>query len=252
MITDASSLRMKANGHQYPFCVAHQTFPFLFVLLFLGYGFTASSAPVEEIRNAQQLMEKGSPQEALDALKELQVDHPESPEVRFGIGCAWFMLAETAAAAGNMEEAKKDYQEARTAFDALLHDENVTIAREAMYNRANCTLREAATIDATQQYADAVAALRRAVEAYEAGVKQYPDHEGMRTNLAHARFQLKQLLQNPPPEQEQQDKQPPEEQPPIPDSTFIDNPTTDISGAHVKPDGNTAILVLPDKTGGQP
>ena len=199
LISNATSCHMKSNRQRSPFYVAYQTFSFLFMLLFLGYGFTASSAPVEEIRNAQQLMEKGSPQEALDALKELQVDHPESPEVRFGIGCAWFMLAETAAAAGNMEEAKKDYQEARNAFDALLHDENVSIAREATYNRANCTLREAATVDTAQQYADAVAALRRAVEAYEAGVKQYPDHEGMRTNLAHARFQLNQLLQNPPP-----------------------------------------------------
>lgn len=223
----------------------------VYILAFLlGCNCLAYAAPVEAIREAQQLMEQGAVQEALDALKELQVDYPESPEVRFGIGCAWFMLAEAATTAGNVEEAKKAYQESRTAFDALLHEENTFIAREAMYNRSNCTLREAATIDATQQYADAVAALRRAVEAYETGVEQYPDHEGMRANLAHARFQLKQLLQNPPPEQEQQDQQPPEEQPPAVMSLF-NQVSTGIPGAKTESEENTARLVLPEDKGGQ-
>ena len=226
----------------------------LFLILFFSClitGTVAYAAPVDTIRDAQHLMEQGAAQEALDTLKELQVDYPESPEVRFGIGCAWFMLAEAATTAGNVEEAKKAYQESRTAFDALIHNENTGIAREAMYNRANCTLREAATIDTAQQYADAVAALRRAVEAYESGLEQYPEHEGMHANLEHARFQLKQLLQNPPPEQEQQDQQPPEEEPPAVMSLF-GQVNTSIPGAEAKSEDNTAILVLPEKTGGQP
>ena len=220
------------------------------MLLFLGYGCLASAAPVEAIRDAQQLMEQGAPQEALDALKELQVDYPESPEVRFGIGCAWFLLGEAAVASGNLEEAQKAYQESRTAFDALLHDPNAGIAREAAYNRANCTLRVAAAIDATQQYGEAVAAWRLAVEAFENGLEQYPEHEGMAANLAYARYQLKQLLQNPPPEQEQQDQQ--QDQPPPAVMSLFNKVGTGIPGAKARSEENTAVLELPDKKGGQP
>ena len=221
-------------------------------ILFLLLGCTCMTyaAPVDAIRNAQRLMEQGAAQEALDALKELQVDYPESPELRFGIGCAWFMLAENHAAAGNREKAQKAYQESRTAFDALIHEDNISLASAASYNRANCTLREAATIDADQQYADAVAALRRAVAAFEAGTEQYPDHEGMRANLEHARYQLKQLLQNPPPEEEQEEQQE-EESPPAVMSLF-NQVNTGIPGATAKSEENTAILVLPDQKGDQP
>ncbi|MCK5863252.1 MAG: hypothetical protein KAH38_12260, partial [Candidatus Hydrogenedentes bacterium] len=143
-------------------------------------------------------------------------------------------------AENKVEEAETAYQEALTSFDALLHDENTAVARESAFNRANCLLRKASMIDSTQNYGEAVAALRLAVEAYETGAEKYPDHEGIRSNLVHTRFQLKQLLQNPAEQEEQ-----PEQQPPPTLVSIFNNVKTEVPGANAAYEDNTAILTMP-------
>ena len=166
------------------------------------------------IYKAQEQLEAGEVERALEIFQELRVDYPEAKELRFGIGCAWFLKGEQHIAGGAMEEAAAAFAEARSCFDALLNDENANIAREATFNRANSLTREAMLIDPAMDYDSAVAALRASVEAYEKGLEQYPDHAAMRQNLEHVRYQLKQLLQRAPEQQEEQQQQPPDQQPP--------------------------------------
>ena len=211
----------------------------------------AVAVPVKEIRQAQTLMDQGAPGEALDMLKELLVDYPESPEVRFSVGCAWFMLGGKHMAEGNVEEAQKAYKAAKSAFDALLLRNDGVISREATFNRANCAAMEAMTYDPQRQYGEAMAALRRAVDAYENGLKEYPDHEGMQANLDHVRLQLKQLLQNTPPEEEQQEEQPPETPPPPVFSRF-GSAATKLPDMEAAYEDDTARLIKRDVKEGKP
>ena len=214
----------------------------------------ATAVPVQDIRAAQQQMEQGAAAEALETLQELLVDHPQSPEVRFSIGCAWFMLGDQQKDAGDVEAAQQAYSEARAVFDALLTHENAAIAREAAFNRANCLAREADMIEQTGDYGETVEALRRAAKAYETGLNEYPVHEQMRANHDHVRFRLKQLLQNPPPEEEQdeQDKQEQEQPDTPPLMSYFGFTETDIPGAQAVSEDNIAILEFQGRSEARP
>lgn len=214
-------------------------------LLVVLAGASSSARSLERgIMEAQELLEAGKVGPALEMLQELRVDYPDAGELRFGIGCAWFAMGEQQAARGDVEEAEGAYAEARSAFGALVHDAKPRLAREAVYNHANCLAREAMLIDPDLDYAGAVAAFRRAVEAYESAIETYPNHAGTRQNLDHVRFQLKRLLQNPPDEQAQPD-QPPSTPPTV--YSLFGMVDTQLPGAHAEHEDNTAILVLPDR-----
>jgi tetratricopeptide (TPR) repeat protein len=208
-----------------------------------------AALPAKDIQEAQKMIEAGDPGGALERLQELQVDYPESPEIRFAMACSWFFKGEQALEQGAAPDAAAAFGEAKALFDALRQGQPAPIAREAAFNRANCLLREAQLIDGAQDYAGAVAALRSAVEAFELGIKQYPDHEGMRQNLDYTRYTLKQLLQNPPAGQDQQ--QPSDQPSPAVISRF-NTANTQLPNAKVQYEDNTAILVIPQKEGGKP
>ena len=211
----------------------------------------AAAVPADAIRAAQQRMETDAPAEALDALRELLVDYPESPEIRFSMGCAWLLLGDQHARSGNIPDAQEAYGEARAIYDTLAGHEHAIIAREAIFNRANVLLREADIIEQADDYQQTVSAWRRAVDAYEYGLAKYPDHADMQTNHAHARWRLKQLLQNPPPEEEQeQQEEEQQETPDTPPPTLVsrfDDVSTWLPGAQAFGEDNIAVLQLPDR-----
>ncbi len=218
----------------------------------LSLSSTALSAvPFQALRAGQDLLEQGDAAKALEHFQELQVDYPDVGEVRFGLGCAWYMKAEQQLETGAVPEALASYAEARTAFDALLSNDNALVAREAAFNRANCLAREAAAVNPSE-YEEAKAALRRAVEAYETGLERYPDHAGMKQNLEHLRFLLKQLLQNPPEQEPQNEEKEPPDQPPPSILSRFGAVSTQLPGAQTKQEDNTAILIMPDASEARP
>lgn len=214
-----------------------------------GYG-----AGIEEtVRAAGGLLEKGDAEAALTLLKEAQVDYPDAAALRFGIACAQYVKGERLSESGTPEEAKAAFDEARSLFSALAGDPDPRIAREAVFNGANTVAREALAAAGAGDHAAAVAALRSAVSAYEAGLARYPDHAGMRQNLDHVQLKLKELLQNPPQQEEQKDQQeqqPPEKQPEI--VSLFGGASTELPGAQARVEENTAYLVPPQKQEQQP
>lgn len=204
----------------------------------------------QSILKAGDLLGKGDADAALNLLKEAQVDHPESPELRFGVACALFVKGETLAKSGAAEEAGKAFDEAHSLFNGLAGDPNPRIAREAVFNAANTTAREAlALVDGQDQNA-AIAALRNAVKEYETGLSRFPDHEDMRRNLDHIQLKLKELLKNSQEQQEQKEEQPKQEEQPKILSRF-GQAATDLPGASAQVNGNTAVLILPKPQEGE-
>lgn len=219
-----------------------------FILLAAGSGYAAGLE--QTVRNAGGLLKKGDADAALDLLREAQVDHPEAAELRFGVACALFVKGETLAESGATEEAKAAFGEAHSLFNGLTNDSNPRIAREAVFNAANTTAREALALGGGPDRNAAIAALRNAVREYETGLARFPDHDGLRQNLDHVQLKLKELLQSSQEQQEQQEEQqPPEDQPKL--ISRFGQAMTDLPGATAQVDGNTAILVPPTTQEGE-
>ncbi len=228
-----------------------RAFIIIIIVITSATSSTAGMSLAQGINTAQEQLEAGEVERALEIFQELRVDYPQAQEPRFGIGCAWFMKGEQHIAGGAPEEAAAAFSEARSVFETLMNDENTKIAREASFNRANTLARAAMLIDPAMDFDSAVAALRASVKAYEKGLEQYPDHADMRQNLEHMRYQLKQLLQQTPEQQEEQEQQPPDQQPP-PVYSLFGRVDTQLPGARALHEDNTAILVLPEKRNSQP
>lgn len=211
--------------------------------------FSQAASFEKNLRDARQLLDQGDPEGALALLKEAQVDYPDVSELRFGIACALFAKGEQLLESGAAEESKAAFKEARSLFDSLETDPNKRIAREATYNSATTVAREALGKAGSGDYAAGIAALRGAIEAYETGLARYPDHDGMRQNLDHVQFKLKELLQNKPPEQETPEEEPPEQPQEI---SRFGQTMTDIPGATIQVEENTAVLVPPENEEPQP
>lgn len=202
----------------------------------------------QELDRARALLDAGDAAGAEQLYRELQVEAPESDLVVFGLGCAQYLSGEQHAAAQSPDLAFKSFDAARDSFNRVITSQNTRLRESAVYNHANCLAQQAKLIDPTQQYEEAVAALRQTVAAYEAILRDYPGHPETQQNLDHTRLLLKTLLQQPPEKQEQEDQeqqQPPPEQPPQVFSLFTEA-ATELPGARAIAVDNTArVLTLP-------
>ena len=223
----------------------------LLVMFTAGVSFDALAFE-RALREAGPLLERGEADAALGVLKEAQIDDPNAPELRFGIACAQYVKGEGLLNSGAPEEAAAAFQEARALFSSLAREDREEIAREATFNGANVLARQALARADGDDYPAAVAALREAVTAFEAGLERFPEHPGIRQNLDHLRYRLKELLQNPPPKQEQpeQEPPPPDQQPDI--MSRFGHVTTELPGAQTRLEENTAVLVPPEAPEAQP
>ncbi len=196
-------------------------------------------------------LQRGDAAGALQAYQDLLVDYPDAAEVAFGAACARYRIAEQALAAAQAEGAVQGFEEARAAFDPLRQSRDARIRREAAFNAANSVAQTALVAEQAAPPQEAVAALREAAAAYEAVLREHPDHAGAQQNLDHVRYRLKLLLQQPKQEQEQQQQeQPPQEQPKL-FSVFLDARTElDDARAEIHPD-EAMVELVPEK-GSQP
>lgn len=221
----------------------------LFLALTLAAGAAAESFS-GGLAKAAALLRNGDAAAALAAYRELEVEHPDSTPVLFGIGCAQYAAAEAQAASDAPEAARSAFEEARTTFERIAVADPIVRAHAA-YNAANCLVWAARTYAAPAEYEAKVAALRRAVAAYEEVVRNQPDHARALQNLDHARFELKKLLQHPP--ESDQPQNPPPREPPKAISLFL-RAFTEIPGAqaNIHPDKDIVELVRPESKGSQP
>jgi len=199
----------------------------------------------ESLANARDHLKSGDFDKALEVFHELQVDHPDSAIVAYGIGKALYAKAEHQEQLGAKDEAASAYKDAETAFARVTGMRESKIALESEFARLNAAARGALVIPAEQKYADAVKALRGAVAGYEQFLRDHPGHEGAQKNLDHISLELKKLLQNPQQQENKQDdkkQQPQDKKQPM---VYFLSAGTEIPKAQAKAEGNQLELVVP-------
>ncbi|MCH7959830.1 MAG: hypothetical protein IID08_06855 [Candidatus Hydrogenedentes bacterium] len=152
-------------------------------------------------------LQGGDSDAALTAFLELQVEQPDSPKVQYGIASAWYVEALTALASG--EEGAKGLEkmaDARAHFESMDTAADSAMSGLASFGTANSTVQIARHSEPMENYEETVDAFKESIRGYERALDQYPDLEVAKTNLNHARYALKTMLQNPPPKQQQEEE----------------------------------------------
>jgi len=222
----------------------------VFILCALVLAAAAHAAGVGTVlKKAQELTVSGQPDQAVEALREAQVDHPDAPELNYALGEALYAAA-AARAEADPAAALEMYAEAERMFGVAESAAPPEWKPRAAFARAAALARAALAHPAEkEQHQEAVAALRGAITAFDKFLEEHPDHPGAQTNLDHLRLRLKELLQNPPEKQEGQEQQPPPEDQKQPPRAYFLNIDTKWPGARVESEGNAARLVVPEKAG---
>ncbi len=226
--------------------------PIVMLALFVSGSAAARMSFSESLSIALDNLKSGNYDKAIEGFRELQVDHPDSAIVAYGIGKALYARAGHQEQLGAKEEASAAYKEAETAFTRVTGMKDPRIALESEFARLNAAARSALLVPPDQKYDDAVKALRGAIAGYEQFLREHPGHGGAQQNLDHVRLELKKLLQNPQQQQDKQDdqKQPPEDkkQPMV----YFQGASTEIPKAQVKAEDNQLQLVIPEKGEAKP
>ncbi len=147
-----------------------------------------------------KLLRAGDPDGAQESFRELLTEDPESEFVQYSIAAAHYEKGLVELEFGPAEEATEELLRARSGFDALRNTKDPFLQANAPFNAANSTAQIAKHYDPEKQYDERVQALQDAMVAYERLLRLQPEHEGAKTNLNHARYLLKTMMQDPPPE----------------------------------------------------
>lgn len=203
------------------------------------------------MNKARAHADSGEPEKAVEILRELQVDYPDSHMVAYALGSALYESAKRLAALETPEAALEAYAEAERHFSRAAQDGRPDRKREAEFARLAAKAGSALLISPEERYEDAVRVLREMVAAHEQFLRECPGHSGAEKNLDFLRLKLKELLQHSPEQQEQekQDQPPDNNRQPM---DFFLNLGTELPGATVESEGNTARLVVPEGGGARP
>lgn len=153
----------------------------------------------EHLADARALLEAGDPAAALDAYRELQVEHPDSEPLLYSIACAQSALAwEAAEAKRPSDETAALFRAAADSFRRVRTSRNREIRERAGYNMANSVAQSALSTAQGAERKTAVAVIEESLREYEAFLDAFPDHRDALHNLDYMRYHLKQALQEPP------------------------------------------------------
>ncbi len=154
---------------------------------------------------AYTLLRAGDPDGALESFRLLLTEDPESEFVQYSIAAAQYEKGLRELELEATEEAIEQLYLARRGFDALRNTKDPFVRNNAPFNAANSTAQVAKHYDPHEQYNERVQALQDAMVAYEKLLRQQPEHAGAKTNLNHARYLLKTMMQDPPPDRKSVD-----------------------------------------------
>jgi hypothetical protein len=156
-------------------------------------------------RDGYEKLRSGDPEAALASFQNLLTETPDSELVQYSIAAAEYALGVKEFDAGDIEAANESLQRARGKFDELRTASTPFVREQSGFGAANALAQVGKHLDEQQAYKERRDALQAAVQAYDAFLEVYPDHEDARTNLNHTSYLLKKLLQNPPPDQQSED-----------------------------------------------
>jgi hypothetical protein len=158
-----------------------------------------------ELRSCNAALRAGKPAEALEGLRALQVERPDSPWVLYALGAAQHQLGRGHAVAQENTQAVEAFEAAARYFGKAAESDLPELRRAALFNGANAVVQAGMTQKAGDNRAGAIERLESAIGRYEALLREYPVFAPGLQNLDAVRYRLKQWLreapqQEPPPE----------------------------------------------------
>ena len=158
-----------------------------------GSGFLYASDARELVSEGNRLYEEEKYDEAIAAYDKASVDEPESPEVYYNKGDAYYL--------------KGDYQKASEALEkAALLARDLELEAKCVYNLGNCAFREAER-QKDSDIKKAVDALQKSIGYYQQALKLNPDMDDAKHNIEVTRIVVKDLLDKLKEQQKQQQEQ---------------------------------------------
>ncbi len=181
----------------------------LLSLLLAATSFAHAQRFDSRFEDGYALLRAGDPDGALESFRELLTEDPDSEYVKYSIAAAQYRKGlkslEIETSEEGVEEGVEQLYQARDGFDALRNTKDPFLRKNAPFSAANSTAQVARHYDPHDQYNERSQALRDAIVAYEKVLRSQPGHAGATTNLNHARYLLKTMLQDPPPDQQNAD-----------------------------------------------
>ena len=225
------------------------------MLLVLGVlvMMTTPLAAQEPLQRAEEFLRIGDVEQALELLRELQVDRPDDDMVLYGIAMAYHRRAERLLEVDDLPQALEALSEAQEAYTRLgAQSEDAGVAADAFYNSATLQAEASKLRFTPEDFEAGVARIRAAIEALETVVAQYPEYDAAQHNLEHMRLTLKEILSNPPESEESEEDQEDQQDTPQPFSIFEFAETDlDDANAEVLEQGDTVLLRPSQPQGGE-
>ncbi len=169
------------------------------------YAFGDTFAERLDYGNAQ--LRSGDIEGALSTYQDLQVDEPESGILYYSNGSAKYQEGLDHMALQAPEDAGTAFEEAKESFLKASTSEDGALRTDGAYNHANTVAQTAKLAMAQGDHEATVKGFEDSVQAYEQFLRGHPGHEAATHNLAHMRYLLKKMLQNPPPPPEESEDQ---------------------------------------------
>ncbi|MCK4627148.1 MAG: tetratricopeptide repeat protein [Phycisphaerae bacterium] len=149
-------------------------------------------SPAELVARGNQSLAEGEFEKALDDYRQAEVLMPDSPELAYNQGVAYYRM--------------NDLAQARDMFSRTLLTRDQGLEAKAKFNLGNCQYAEA--LEKMSNLQEAIDELRTAIEYYLDVLEIAPEHTDARVNIETAQLLIKDLLDKLKKEQEQQQQEP--------------------------------------------
>lgn len=203
---------MKANTvtHRLAHRRALRLAPVVAVLLVAAATASADSrlAAANAVAEGKRLLEAGKFDDALDYFKKAEVDLPDSPEIAYDRGIAFYRKAE--------------FDKAKDAFMNALRTRDPQLESKAKFNLGNCAYSTA--LQKLTDLSGAIDELRKAITYWRDSLDLNPEDAEARQNIETAQLLMKDLLDKEKKKQEEEQKKQQEEQKKNPESQPTSQP----------------------------
>jgi tetratricopeptide (TPR) repeat protein len=139
--------------------------------------------------------------EALNTFLDAQVEAPESPQLHYDLGCAYFK--------------QRQYDKAVEAFDKVLSAKDIELVKKAAFNKGDALYRQGEDLVQTGKQ-EGVQKLQEAIEAYKKVLEFDPQNQPAKVNIQFVQRKLKEMAKPQDQKQQNQNQQQQNQKPPEP------------------------------------
>lgn len=177
---------------------------------FLAFAFAFAAGAddfTKRLGEANEFLRDGNPAAAAAIYEDLYVENPGSDIVAYNLGVARHDAAKTAQQGENAEEAAKQFELARQAYERAGASPRPEVRDAARFNKANTLVEQSQLAKAAGDAPGALKALETAIDEYDAALEAAPGLAAAKNNRAHARFLYRQMKREQEEQQQQQQQQ---------------------------------------------